>query len=404
MLFWIIVAVLAVFVAGSLALPLWRPGDKAAESAPDQAIYRDQLAEVDRDLARGVLDGEEAARARAEIARRLLAADRAGPAARAEAPASLSRVLGGVLALAVAAGSVALYWTIGQPGYPDMPLAARLAESEAQFRNRLPQAQAEAMAADLVAQARVTPPEDIAATVAEVRATLDTAPDDLATLTLLRDFEAGTRNWPEAARLQDRILAVKDDQATTDDLILLIDLRVFAANGYVAAETMALLDQLALATPDSPALPFFQGLVYRDIGRPDLAFEEWRPLAEAGDGAGIFATRARAMVEDAAFDAGLEYTLPPERGPSAGDVAAAEQMSDEDRAAMIGNMVAGLAERLATEGGPAADWAQLITAYGVLGQTEAAAAIWAEAQGVFADDAAGMAALLAAAQGAGVAE
>ena len=42
---------------------------------------------------------------------------------------------------------------------------------------------------------------------------------------------------------------------------------------------------------------------------------------------------------------------------------------------------------LATEGGPPEDWARLIGALGVLGQTERAEAIAAEARVVFADNA-----------------
>ena len=53
---------------------------------------------------------------------------------------------------------------------------------------------------------------------------------------------------------------------------------------------------------------------------------------------------------------------------------------------MIESMVDGLAQRLATEGGPASDWAQLIRALGVLGETGRANAIWQEAQTVFTGD------------------
>ena len=66
---------------------------------------------------------------------------------------------------------------------------------------------------------------------------------------------------------------------------------------------------------------------------------------------------------------------------------AAAEMSVEDRMAMIEEMVAGLNDRLASEGGPAEDWARLIGAYGVLGRDDAARAILAEAREVFAGDA-----------------
>ena len=83
---------------------------------------------------------------------------------------------------------------------------------------------------------------------------------------------------------------------------------------------------------------------------------------------------------------------------------AAGDMAPEDRQAMIEGMVAQLGDRLATEGGTAQEWAQLLTALGVLGRTDQARAIWTEAQGVFAADASALATIRAAAEGAGVVE
>jgi cytochrome c-type biogenesis protein CcmH len=73
------------------------------------------------------------------------------------------------------------------------------------------------------------------------------------------------------------------------------------------------------------------------------------------------------------------------RGPTAADMQAAQGMAPEDQAAMIEGMVAGLAARLAAEGGPPEDWARLIGAQIVLGRTDDARAIAAEARMVFAD-------------------
>ena len=55
MLFWIVAGTLSALVAAMLARPLLAHGHAAAEGSPDVAIYRDQLAEVDRDLRRGCL-------------------------------------------------------------------------------------------------------------------------------------------------------------------------------------------------------------------------------------------------------------------------------------------------------------------------------------------------------------
>ena len=60
------------------------------------------------------------------------------------------------------------------------------------------------------------------------------------------------------------------------------------------------------------------------------------------------------------------------RGPSAEDVAAAEEMSAEDRAAFIQSMVQRLADRLKDEPDDLDGWLQLGRAYSVLGNVEGA--------------------------------
>jgi cytochrome c-type biogenesis protein CcmH len=74
-------------------------------------------------------------------------------------------------------------------------------------------------------------------------------------------------------------------------------------------------------------------------------------------------------------------------GPSEDEMAAAAELDPAEREEMIRGMVEGLASRLASEGGPAADWARLVTSLAVLGDTERAQAILAEARTVFEGDA-----------------
>ena len=79
-------------------------------------------------------------------------------------------------------------------------------------------------------------------------------------------------------------------------------------------------------------------------------------------------------------------------------------MTEEDRTSMIGGMVSQLAGRLATEGGQAADWARLITAYGVLGQTDEARTVYNEAMTTFVGDDVALQYIETAAQSAGISE
>jgi cytochrome c-type biogenesis protein CcmH len=108
--------------------PLSRETRRAPARAADLAAYRDQLAEIERDLARGLIAPPEAEAARIEVSRSLLAA---ADADQADAPASgalFRRRAASVLALLgvplIAGG---LYFTLGSPDLPGAPLAARLA-------------------------------------------------------------------------------------------------------------------------------------------------------------------------------------------------------------------------------------------------------------------------------------
>ena len=101
--------------------------------------------------------------------------------------------------------------------------------------------------------------------------------------------------------------------------------------------------------------------------------------------------------------AGVRWTPPDAPGPSAADIEAAAEMTPEERMQMIRGMVDGLAARLAEDGGSPQEWARLIGALGVLGDTGEASAIWTEAQTVFAGSPEALEIIRAAAVQAGVA-
>ncbi len=108
-------------LAGLMALALWflvRPLSRAGggvvrDAAYDIEVYRDQLAEIDRDHARGALSDADAEAARIEVQRRMLAADARPGSAASNRPLSSRFVLLVALAVPVAAG--ALYVGLGRP-------------------------------------------------------------------------------------------------------------------------------------------------------------------------------------------------------------------------------------------------------------------------------------------------
>ena len=238
--FWIIIGALALGVSVILALALLRGRAGAVPAAAyDLHVYRDQLKEVDRDLARGIIPETEAERARTEVSRRLLAADaelraetsRAGKGNRG----NISIVLG-LLAM-VLGGSLALYGQLGAPGYGDLPLETRLAASDQARAERLNQAEAEAQA-----PARPPAPEaaaDYLALMEKLRETVRDRPDDLRGLRLLVRNEAALGNVAAAYAAQKEVIRVKGPKANADDHALLADLMIAAAGGYVSTEAEA---------------------------------------------------------------------------------------------------------------------------------------------------------------------
>lgn len=387
--------VIALMVAVVLLRAMLRARAMSAATGTDRAmkVYRDQLKEVERDLARGILREEEAERLRLEIARRILDLDKdttrqvGGPA-----PDSMRWVAVGVL-MASVVGSGLLYLAVGAPGYPDMPLVQRHAQAAADRVSRPRQAVLEAEFA-----ARFPEPEDfpgraeLEPMVAQLRAALANRPLDVTGYALLAQNEARLGNYRAAIEAQVRLIELKgEDGAEIDDYAYLLDLMVIATGGFVSPEAEALIEQLLRRDAQNPVALYYSGRMYAQTGRPDLTFRIWRRLHDISDGDAPWMDEVRgALPELARISGEPRYTLPPrpvpagERGPSAADIEAAEDMSPEDRAAMIEGMVDGMLARLANDGGSAEDWAQLIRALGVLERREQALDILEEARTVFA--------------------
>ncbi|MEM6895911.1 MAG: c-type cytochrome biogenesis protein CcmI [Pseudomonadota bacterium] len=357
-----------------------RGAEPAAQK--DVEIYKSQLREVERDVERGVIAPSEAETLRAEIARRLLAADAA--AQKAEDTARRApRAMTWVAALTVAGASLGLYAWLGAPGYGDMPLAARFASMEERAETRPAQDVAQRAYLATIAAPQTTDRHN--ELVEQLRAAVAERPNDLRGLALLARNEAFLNNYDAAIEAQTRLIALKAEDATAADHRDLAELLIVAAGGYVSPEAEAVLRQaLARDRTDAPAR-YYLGLMHQQSGRMDRAFALWQPLLEESPPDAPWATLIREQLPFVAERAGIRYVMPEGRGPSAADIAAAEEMSPEDRAEMIAGMVDGLADRLATQGGPPEDWARLITAQAVLGNTDTAIAILTEARTVFAD-------------------
>ena len=491
MTFWITAAIISGLVGLTVVLGFLRlrPAPVLEDGAAlrkDIQVYRDQLREVEKDVARGIIAEADAERLRLEISRRILEADRSGVAAApvVEMPKA-ARWAGLAMVPLMVAGAFVIYSAVGAPDYPDMPLAQRLADAREARANRPAQEVAEAeITARTTVEGSAPPslrpdisPED-AEMVERLRQALSTRPDDLQGHRLLAVSEASLGNFEAALAAQARVVELMGDEAgaeeaqvlreleqlaagaeglearkaelleagadraaweelvnlamalddlrlahrmqaglieglgedaTPEDHVFHADLMINAAGGYVSPEAERALEAALRREPGNPLARFFTGLMLAQTDRPDLAFRIWQQLLEEGPSDAPWIAPIRSQIEFMAMRAGVNYTLPPAGTASAprltdADIEAARDMPPEERAAMIEAMVAGLSQRLATQGGSAEDWARLIAAHGVLGNTSEASGIWTEAQAVFGARPDQLEVIRQAAQSAGVAD
>ena len=417
MAFWITTVLLALVVSGLFVIALLRRPDKSEEAADyDMRVYRDQLTEIDRDLERGVLTQEDANRVRTEVSRRILAAD-AQRTVDTDFTRGAPRIVASVVALVLVGGSVALYKGIGPinglgaPGYTDLALAERITFAESLRDSRPSQARAEASltASPPVAEFNA----DYLQLVQTLRDTVAERPDDIQGHALLVQNESNLGNFVAAYQSQGRIIELKREEVAVEDLTGYTDLLILAAGGYVSPEAEQAARVVLTRDPNNGIARYYIGLMLAQTGRPDMAFRIWDRLLQIGPESAPWIAPILEQIPEMAQHAGVNYQIPTignrrtsaaNNGPTAADIEAAGEMTGAERIQMIEGMVSGLSDRLATSGGSAEEWAQLIGALGVLGRTDQAFAIYKNAETVFAGDPSSLDLTTRAAQRVGVAE
>jgi len=212
-----LLAALTTATVAALLIPLLRSRVAATDRLDnDLAVYRDQLAEVERERAAGTLPEPDAAAAKIEIERRILTAaerDQAAPAPQA----TLHRYLPPALCLLVPLFALGLYLSIGHPGLPSAPFTPERAMPD-------------------------VPAARIAEVIAAARARLAQNPDD-----------------PQALSALGEALTVE-------------------ANGTVTPAALEALNKALAKNPDDPRTLFYLGLHEAQSGDSAAALTRWRAL------------------------------------------------------------------------------------------------------------------------------
>ncbi|RRH75117.1 c-type cytochrome biogenesis protein CcmI [Falsigemmobacter faecalis] len=385
-LFWVITLALAFAVIGLMLAAAARGREGAVDTSADLKVYKDQLRDVARDLERGLIAEEEAARLRTEIGRRILTADTTQRAADATGPRGPSQLvtLLSILPVILVAG-YGVYYMKGHPALGDQPMAQRLAAA-ADLRAARP-SQAEAEAAAAAARGPLPAPADQrhADLVEQLRKAVAERPEDLDGQRLLARNEALLGNIAAAAAAQGRVNALLGEKAGIADLEAQADMMIMAAGGRVTPEAEEVLTRLLALDRSNGLARYYSGLSLAETGRYDLAFRFWAPLWTDSRESDPWVPVLQSQLPDLAWAAGQHrYEMAPltagTRGPDAAAVEAAAEMTPEARTEMVRSMVEGLMTRLGSEGGSSEEWAQLIRSLGILGDAERGRAILLEAR------------------------
>jgi cytochrome c-type biogenesis protein CcmH len=352
MILWPILTLMTLGAVLAVWWPLaWRQG--VVRSGSDIAVYRDQLEEIDRDQAAGLLGNPEAEAARVEVSRRMIAAaETANAATIAAAPGParqhrLATLAAAIVLLPLGAGLT--YFSLGSPNL--VPVSMNAATSGE------------------------TLPDGIENTVAEVETYLESNPKNGRGWELLAPVYLRLGRFDDAVRARRNALEIFGaDAARLGDLGEAI---VMASNGVVVPAAKSLFERANAADPEDVMAQYYLGLSAKQEGRRDEAVKRWTALVSgAREGAEWLPLikSALARIDEKSPSVVVAATPPGAVAPP------------EHNGGAIEAMVERLAERLKRDGSDVPGWIQLVRSYRVLGKADRVKATIADARAALASD------------------
>jgi cytochrome c-type biogenesis protein CcmH len=349
MTLWLVFALMTAAAIFAVLLPLGLRARLTADGS-EANVYKDQLAEIDRDAASGLIGAPEAEAARVEIGRRLLAAADQPRRSAAQSNVKLRRAAAVLALIGVPAVAIALYLPLGSPRLPDFPLAER---------------------------ARMPGEPSVEALVARVEEHLKQNPTDGRGWSVLAPVLARQGRFDDAIQAFRNSITYNGDSA--DRRADLGEVMVASAGGVVTADAKAEFDRALALDAHEVKASYFLGLSAEQDGRGADAAAIWQAMLDRAP-------------PDAQWRPLVQAALGRVNGPKAPalsdqTIASAKDMSEGDRSAMIRGMVERLASRLKENGDDVEGWLKLVRAYSVLGDRDKAKGAVADARQAVANDA-----------------
>ena len=327
-------------------------------SGSDVEVYRDQLDELERDLAAGSIEKTEAEAARVEVSRRLLAAVDAAKAvsitAASTSTVSYRRAIALVALLVLPVGAGSLYLRLGSPGLASETLTDRR---------------------DIQADQQTS----IENLVAKVELHLQSNPKDGRGWEVLGPVYMQLGRYTDLANAWRNTLLLLGESA--DREANLGEALMAEANGVVTDEAKSAFVHAVTLDNTIVSARYYLGMAAEQDGKREEAAKIWRELiAEAPSDAHWLNDVRTALARIEASPAALSS------GPNAGQIAAATTQSPDQQTTMIRGMVEGLAARLKQDGSDLDGWVRLVRSYKVLGELDKAQAAISDAQNALAND------------------
>lgn len=358
MLFTLVFAAVAAIAILAMSWPLLAGvGEPPERGQFERAVYRDQLRELDRDIARGVLSGADAEPTRLEIQRRLLGADK--PVSVRAIRFGRSPGVAAAASLFVLIGGVALYLQVGTPFMPDAPYAAHSSVTDAEPD---------------------TAHRDLRVAAEKLAEKLRAEPNNAEGWLLYARTESMLGDWEKAGDAYHHAISLGRTSPTV--YAGLGEMLVLSMGGIVAPAAHDAFAKALAADPQNEVARFYLALADAQAGEEQRAIDGWISLAADLPEDSPMREQIADGIQRAAKDGGLTAPAMPRGvpeppaavagGPSQDQMAAAAQMTPTQRAAMIRGMVAQLAAKLRTEPNDLDGWMRLGRAYAVLGETNKA--------------------------------
>lgn len=388
MVLWIGFAVMAAAVIMVIARPLLGVDVReAASRQADLAVYRDQLAEIETDRARGIIEAAEADSARAELARRILAIGAVDESdTKPERAGTRYHSWALIAAAFISLAGVGVYLSLGAPNLPDLPHSARLSTPSQ----------------------NATVDELIGKVEAELRAN----PEDGRGWDVLAPVYLRLNRFNEAADAYSQAIRLLGESANR--LAGFAEAAILDNDGIVTEPARKAYERLLETQPDFAEARFWLAVAQEQDGNREAAAEAYRSLLasapedarwrqivmnrlgavtgetspdQAGPSRSAETSKAdgQSVSETAGAGADDAGTLR-KSGPTEEDVATAQAMAPAEREKFINQMVAQLAERLEQQPDDLAGWMRLVRAYTVLGRKDDALAALDRAKQTFPDD------------------